>query len=306
MKKIYIQNSETLCSYGAWIWVIKGYVSAFEAKGFEVLRYDHLEEIDTTKEFDLMTYDIYIKNENCLNILSKATRAYMFVGPNVFPPPWGNHPNWLSPLSDTAIGIINKMDNVFLWSWIHSYKTNYFEKWKDISRVGLAFDNINYTPVKNSKFEFDVCYIGSWANNGLNEKKKIMMEHFMALKNEGLKCGFFINKGIEKLSIQDEANILFNSKITINIHDNYQRVLGLDHNERTYKSLGINGFLISDKVAIVEEEFPRVKIADNPHEMAQLVKKYLNEDLAKIKEQNRNNILENHTYLNRVEELLSL
>lgn len=306
MKRIYIQNSETLCSYGAWIWVIKGYVSAFEAKGFEVLRYDHLEEIDTTKEFDLMTYDIYVKNEACLNILSKANRAYMFVCPNVFPLPWGNHPNWLTPLSDDMIKAVNLMDNVFLWSWIHSYRTDYFGKWKDISRIGMAFDSLSYVPVKNPKLEFDVCYIGSWANNGLNEKKRIMIEHFAALKNENLNCGFFINKGIEKLTIQDEANILFNSKVTINIHDNYQRVLGLDHNERTYKSLGVNGFLISDKVAIVEEEFPEVKIADTAAKMASLVKQYVNEDLTEIKEQGRNNILGNHTYLNRVEELLAL
>jgi len=306
MKKIYIQNSEAVCAYGAWIWVIKGYVSAWEAKGYEVARYDHLEEIDTSEEFDLMTYDIYIRNAACLEVVARARRSYVFVAPNHFPEPWGLHPNWTTPLKDDVIAAINQMDNVHLWCWTHSHRTPFYPKWKEITRVGMAFDSLNYSPVKNSDLEFDVCYIGSWANNGLNEKKKIMLEHFGAIKKLNIRCGFFINKGIGKLSIQDEANILYNSKLSINLHDNYQRILGLDHNERTYKSLGVNGFLISDKVAIVEEDFPEVEIAQTAAEMAFLIEKHLNTDLSATKEENRNKILNNHTYLNRVDELLAL
>tara|TARA_R100001086_G_scaffold142415_3_gene74851 strand:+ start:2673 stop:3593 length:921 start_codon:yes stop_codon:yes gene_type:complete len=304
--KIYIQRPEAICAYGAWTWVIKGYVSAWEARGYEVAQYDHLEQIDVSQEFELMTYDIYIRNIKGLEVLSKAKRAYVFVGPNNFPSPWGEHPNWLSPLPDSFIQSINEMDNVYLWCWQHADRTDYYTKWKKIKRVGMAFDHINYRPVRDSRLEFDVCYIGSWANNGLNEKKKIMIKHFAALKKLNLKCGFFINQGLNKFSIQQEANVLFNSKITINLHDNYQRILGLDHNERTYKSLGANGFLISDKVAIVEEDFPNVPIAETPEEMASLVTKYLDVDLEEEKVKNRQNILDNHTYINRVEQLISL
>jgi len=284
--KIYIQRPESICTYGAWTWIVKGYISAWKAKGYEVLQYDHLEEIDVSQKFDLMTYDIYIKNQKCLDVVSKAHRAYIFVASNKFPSPWGDHPNWLTPLSDNYIDKINQMKDVYLWSWAHAERNDYFYKWKKINTVPLAFDHLNYHPVEDSRFAFDVCYIGSWSNNGFDEKRKIMIDHFKEIKKLNLKCGFFINKGLDEISIQQEANILFNSKIALNLHDHFQRVLGLDHNERTFKSLGINGFLISDKVAILEEDFPNVPTAATPKEMVNLIEKYLSCDLTEEKQKN--------------------
>ena len=130
-----------------------------------------------------------------------------------------------------------------------------------------------------------------------------MTSHFVEIKNSGLKAGVFVNQNI---SIQDEANLLYNSKVSINIHDRYQHVLGSDINERTFKSLGLNGFLISDKVEIMKSIFPNVPLAETPQEMIQIIKKYCDQDLTEIKKQNRNMILENHTYINRVEQMLSI
>ena len=106
--------------------------------------------------------------------------------------------------------------------------------------------------------------------------------------------------------------ILYNSKIAINIHDTYQRKLGLDTNERTFKSLGLTGFMISDHVDELENLFPKVPTADNSKEYVKLINSYLGmaeshkEDLKQLKEYNRQHILNNHTYVHRVNRLLGL
>ena len=142
-----------------------------------------------------------------------------------------------------------------------------------------------------------------WANNGFDEKRQIMTSHFMEIKNSGLKAGIFINQNI---SIQSEANLLYNSKVAINIHDKYQHLLGADVNERTFKSLGLNGFLISDKVEIMKNIFPNVPLVETPQDMIQAIQKYSKQNLEDIKEENRNMILENHTYVNRVKQMLEV
>ena len=130
-----------------------------------------------------------------------------------------------------------------------------------------------------------------------------MMKHFAEIKKLGLNCGIFINKG---LTHEQENKVLYNSKIAINIHDAYQRTLGLDVNERTFKSLGLTGFLISDYVRTMESLLPEVPLASTPEEMKDLILKYIDMDLSEIKDKNRKNILENHTYISRVKLLESL
>ena len=124
--------------------------------------------------------------------------------------------------------------------------------------------------------------------------------------NSGLKCGFFVNKN---LTHKQECDLLANSKITLNIHDAYQRVLGLDTNERTFKSLGLNGLLVSDKVKQLNELFPNVATSLSADELVSITKEILSlseNEIKIIKEENKHNILENHCYINRVKTLMSL
>ncbi|HIL27379.1 MAG TPA: glycosyltransferase family 1 protein, partial [Nitrospinaceae bacterium] len=125
-------------------------------------------------------------------------------------------------------------------------------------------------------------------------------------KDSGLKCGFFINKN---LTHEQENETLYRSKTAINIHDTYQRILGLDTNERTFKALGATGILVSDKVLQVSCLFPNTPIANTPSDMVALVKEELEiseEERSALKEKNRNNIIENHTYIKRAQEMLAL
>ena len=98
-------------------------------------------------------------------------------------------------------------------------------------------------------------------------------------------------------------------KITLNIHDAYQRTLGHDTNERTFKSLGLNGALVSDSVGQLSRLFPDIKTSSDKQEMVGLVKQLLSlseSELNDIKQKNKQDTLDNHCYTNRVEQLLKL
>ena len=76
------------------------------------------------------------------------------------------------------------------------------------------------------------------------------------------------------------------SKISLNIHDAYQRTLGCDTNERTFKSLGLNGILISDKIKQLENIFPNIKTSNDSSELVRITKEYLS-----LTEKELNNII---------------
>ena len=133
-----------------------------------------------------------------------------------------------------------------------------------------------------------------------------MMDIFIEFKKSGLNCGFFVNRN---LNHEQETAVLYNSKISLNIHDAYQRILGNDTNERTFKSIGLNGILISDKVKQLENILPNVKTSNEPAELVRFTKEYLSlteKEINDIKEENRQDILDNHCYTHRVEQLLAL
>jgi len=171
----------------------------------------------------------------------------------------------------------------------------------------LAYDSISYGDFQaNTGNKYDVCYIGGWANNGFDEKRKIMLDVFSGFKDSGLKCGFFVNKNITHLQ---ELSVISNSKVCLNIHDAYQRTLGLDTNERTFKTLGLNGILVSDKVNQITSLFPDVKTSNNTEEIVENVLYNVNlteQQRQEIKHINKKQIAENHTYISRVKEFLKL
>ena len=298
--RLYIQKPMVK---GAWVWINDGYKLAWEKMDFDVIPYNDILEVDTDGDYHIMAWEYDIRNrQEAIQVIEKSKKAYFYAQPNYFPPPWGLHPNWQCSLGDEMIESINQMEHVHLWNFGDT-KKEYFFKWKDILSLPLAFDSISYKPVEDSKCAYDICFVGGWANNGLNEKRAIMIEHFMEIKKLNLKCGIFINKDI---SLQDEANVLYNSNIAINIHDAYTRTVGCNYNERTFKSLGLTGFLISDKHTLLEKDFPDLPMAQNAKDMSELIIQYMDQDLTEIKEKNRLDILHNHTYINRVKKFISL
>lgn len=298
--RLYIQKPMVK---GAWVWINDGYKLAWEKMDFDVIPYNDILEVDTDGDYHIMAWEYDIRDrQEAIQVIEKSKKAYFYAQPNYFPPPWGLHPNWQCSLADEMIETINQMEHVHLWNFGDT-KKEYFFKWKDILSLPLAFDSISYKPIEDPKCAYDICFVGGWANNGLNEKRAIMIEHFMEIKKLNLKCGIFINKDI---SLQDEANVLYNSNIAINIHDAYTRTIGCNYNERTFKSLGLTGFLISDKHTLLEKDFPDLPMAQTPKDMSELIVQYMDQDLTELKEKNRLDILQNHTYINRVKKFISL
>ena len=294
-------------------WVYEGYQNAWKKLGYEVIIIPVDKSLSDIFDGRGEEYMVMVPETaaagiapmsagpSCLEILDKSHKSFVFAQPNAFAPPWGRHPNFGCLVSDTVITALNQMDNVFLWT----FADNNFEptsttqlgryfKWKKVHTIPLAYDSIAYQEIKDDKYkEFDISFIGGWVNNGFDEKRKIMTDIFSKFMRSGLNCGFFIEKN---LAHEQECKLLYNSKITLNIHDEYQRILGLDTNERTFKSLGLNGCLVSDTVGQLNRIFPNLKTSLEPDKIVQITKNYLSlseKELNDIKEENRQNILDN-------------
>ena len=64
--------------------------------------------------------------------------------------------------------------------------------------------------------------------------------------------------------------------------------------------------MISDKHTLLEKDFPNLPMAATAKDMSELIVQHMDQDLTEIKEKNRLDILQNHTYINRVEKFISL
>lgn len=294
MKIIYIPSYTS----GAGRWIYDGYDKAWRSKGFEVRRFSSLVEINGSDYYLMATCSMI--NHHTISRIKQSHKTFLFTQPTSFPMPWGSHDGWRTTIDRNLIPEINSMSNVVLWSFVKPVK-EFYSLWDNVVYVPLAFDDFTYKFSYDDRCNFDICFVGGWANNGFNEKRKIMIEHFDALKKTGLKCGIFINKNISQ---ELENKILSSSKISLNIHDAYQRTLGLDSNERTYKSLGLNGILLCDKIDIIEKDKIPVRfyssIPQLIEETIRLSKRINDEE----REFNKNYILQNHCYTNRVEQFL--
>ena len=323
MKKVYLQDHSDMTGAGNWIY--EGYRRAWESLGFETQYilgdihefqevFKNLENPNNDIRMMLTDgfYNLFVNMpeeddrwECLVERITKNAKIYLYAQPTHFPMPWGSHVNFKSFCSPELIQETNLLDNVKLWSFVDINK-DYYPLWKHIETVPLAFDNIGYEYLEDEKYKFDVCFVGGRANNGFDEKYKIMMSHFSAFKDSGLKCGIFVGKN---LTHEQENKLLYNSKVAINVHDAYQRKLRLDTNERTFKALGLTGALVADDEGQLQRLFPDVKRTNDPKEMVKFVKEYVNmpeEKLSAIKETNRKMILDNHTYVHRVKQLMEL
>ena len=292
-------------------WIYKGYQKAWHALGYDVYPVNKIEEIeaiheqrDSNEEYMVMFVDADPQPEE-IGLIERSKKAFIFAQPNQFPSPWGHHPNFRCLASDGLVDVLNQMDHVRLWTFGDDVSRHV--KWKEVHTVPLAFDHIGYQPAKDDNYkQYDICFIGGWANNGFNEKRPIMIEIFSEFMKTDLKCGFFVEKN---LTHEQECALLYNSRLTLNIHDAYQRILGNDTNERTFKSLGLNGILVSDTVGQLNRLFPDLPTSLDAKGLVEITQNYLSlteQELTDIREKNRQDILENHCYTNRVQQLLEL
>jgi hypothetical protein len=285
--------------HGAGFWIYEGYKKAWESLGYECFFYKNLLELKNETNFYLMGMANDVKSQEEIKVINRSIKTFLFVLASYFPKHWGHHPNWVS--SCGLFNEINSLNNVIKWTFVD--KCEYYNLWEDVITIPLAFDDISYKYDFDPSYSFDVCYIGGWANNGFDEKRKNILKHFSKLKDTNIKCGIFINRNITH---EQEQKLLSTSKLCLNIHDDYQREFGLDTNERTFKSLGLNGILVSDNVTQIKKISNDVKMSNDPEVYLDLIYKELSDShLEQRRHINRENILSNHTYKNRIKELLN-
>lgn len=298
MSLIYIKKHES----NANKWIYNGYYNAWEKLGFKPIFFNDYREIKE-KEYYIMTTDWMIETDFELEVIERAKKSIVFVQPTKFVYPWSQHPNYMCNLKEKHKILLNSMENVHKWTFVDFEQTEFYSFWDKLYKYPLAFDNISYSNYEyKSEYCYDICYVGGRANNGFDEKYRIMLDTFKPFMKTELKCGFFLDKN---LSHEQEKNILFNSKICLNIHDAYQEKLGLDTNERTFKSLGINGAMVSRDNSQMNSMFPNLKTSKNYEGLVENTLELLeSNNLEDIKEQNRTEIILNHTYVNRVTQML--
>jgi len=198
--------------------------------------------------------------------------------------------------------------------------------------IPLAADDTVIYPEYSSKFKADISFIGTY----LPEKRPFFEERVFPLKNDynlrlygqdwtftdrmlgwAQRGGQYFNipylKSFRKpkLELSDERKIYNSSVISINVHEEYQRKFGGDCNERTFKIPLAGGFEISDDVACLKKYFKEgeeIVIAKDKKDWFEKINYYMKnpEKRNTIIEAGKQRVLKEHTYKNRVEQMIRI
>ena len=198
--------------------------------------------------------------------------------------------------------------------------------------VPLAADKLNLSYEFSTDFISDISYIGT----NLPSKRRFFQECVFPLRTKYdlrlygqdwtfrdrmmgwiQKFGQYYNiahlSSIRKPSLQisDELKIYSSSRICINVHEDYQRKFGGDCNERTFKIPICGGFEITDDVACIRKYFKageEIIIAENRQDWFEKIDFYMNNpgERVPIIEAGRERVLTEHTYHNRVQQLINI
>lgn len=284
----------------------------------------------------------YIFNFLDLQLLNSQRKSGMKVFVNV--------PFWTSPFNSKRVNETSSLkDNVEWVNLIKSneYGDVYFnsaerydERMSGFEKetgykhhtIPLAADKLAIFPDFSEKFKADISYIGTY----LPEKREFIQTQVFPLKKQyslklygqdwtlydrllgfTSKVGKYFNLPIikdlqkPKLEIDDERKIYTSSNISINIHEDYQKKLGGDCNERTFKIPLAGGFEITDDVRCIREYFidnEEIIIAKNKADWFEKIDYYMKnpDKKQKIIDAGRKKVLNEHTYHNRVQKLIEI
>lgn len=196
----------------------------------------------------------------------------------------------------------------------------------------LAADKKVVQPGYDPRFEADICFLGT----NLPDKRAFFKERVFPLsKHYNLKLygqdwtlsdrtlgwvqkfGQYYNipylKSIRKpkFELSDEPKMYNTSKISINVHESYQREFGGDCNERTFKIPLAGGFQITDDVKCIRNFFKdgeEIVIAKDKDDWFEKIHYFMKnpDKMSSIIKAGRERVLKDHTYHNRVEYLIEI
>jgi spore maturation protein CgeB len=202
---------------------------------------------------------------------------------------------------------------------------------KTFSTIHLAADKTLYFPEVDPRFACDVCYVGSY----LPLKRPFFRKHVLPLAGrydlrvfgsdwtlgnrllgKVQKVGQYFNIDPLKkvralgLSLGDERKLYSSARISLNVHEEQVKISNCEVNERTFKILACGGFQLSDNVPLLRRFFSaqELAIAENTDDWFDKVRFYLDnpEKRAAIAQAGRKKVLQEHTYHNRVRQIVEL
>ena len=207
------------------------------------------------------------------------------------------------------------------------------ETWFEYITIPLAVDKTIANVAKiNNAFEADISYIGT----NLPEKKQFFEEQVFPLQHmydlrlygqdwttkdkilwriqrwwQYLNIPYIKSIQKPKLTLSDEFDIYKTSKICINVHENYQKKYWWDCNERTFKIPACWWFQIVDDVSCIHkylEDWKEIVIAKNKSDRFDKIQHYLHHphERKAISQAGMKKVLQNHTYHNRVQQILEI
>lgn len=198
--------------------------------------------------------------------------------------------------------------------------------------IPLAADKVTLRVDIDPKFKADISYLGT----NLPQKREFFAKYVYPLGNKYdlklygqdwtaydralgwmQKFGAYFNlpiiKSIQKpkLKLEEEAKIYSSSKVSINVHEDYQKKFGGECNERTFKIPFCGGFEVVDNVACISKYFipgKEIIIGESNTDWYEKVEYYLKnpEKRIPIIEAGRKLVAEKHTYHNRVNQIVKI
>lgn len=183
----------------------------------------------------------------------------------------------------------------------------------------------------DKKYKADISFVG----NNLPDKKEFFQKHLTPLfkkynvkvygndwnlvdKLGGYvqKVGQYFNieplKHIRKVSLDEESGrrVYSSSIISLNIHEEHQRRLGCDFNERTFKIIASGGFEVCDNVKVLRKYFTEKElvIGENTQDWFDKIEYYIRnpEKRLSIIRAGKKKVLAKHTYHNRAQQFIDL
>ena len=183
----------------------------------------------------------------------------------------------------------------------------------------------------DDKYKADISFVG----NNLPDKKEFFRKHLIPLfkkykvriygndwtlvdKSLGYaqKMGQYFNidplKSVRKVALNEEGGrkVYSSSAISLNIHEEHQRKLGCDFNERTFKIMASGGFEICDNVSVLRKYFTEKElvIGENTKDWFEKIDYYIKnpEKREPIIKAGKKKVLEKHTYHNRALQFIDL
>ena len=322
-----------------------GYKHAFEKLGheFKTLTADS----DQSEMFLQYKPDIFMTSIGPLifkyldlQLLKKAKKQ----GTKVFV----NTPFWKSPFAKTRVNeVADLSENKTLIKLISS--PDFGDVYYNICEAGdtrmegfskttgynlhtvlLAADSELIYPDYSEKFVADISFIGTYLPGKsaiLNSwvkplSKKCNLKIYgqdWTLLNRALgmaqRVGQYFNVPVLKnflkqpLMLSDERKVYASSKISINLHEEYQKQFLGDINERTFKIPLAGGFEITDAMPSLQKYFKigeELVVAENKRDWFEKIGYYLKHPAKRrqISEKGRKRVLKEHTYGNRVLQLV--